>query len=450
MLGTPPRTVYAVSELAQLLRGVVEDSFPRVWVQGEISNLSRPASGHWYFTLKDGSAQLRSAMFRGANLHVRPPPQNGDQVLVRAQVSFYTARGDLQLICEHLEPAGEGALLRAFEDLKRRLAAEGLFDEAVKRPIPAVPRAIGLITSATGAAVQDVLTTLARRFPLAPVYLWPVPVQGEAAPAALAAALQGLPGRAPVDVILLVRGGGSLEDLWAFNDEAVARAIRACAVPVISGVGHETDTTIADFAADLRAPTPTAAAERAAPELRAWQEALQRLQLDLQRPIRRRLQRDREALVQLDGRLARQRPLRRLQDAAQRLDDWQAALLRAVRRQLADRASRQAALAERLRTADPRRRLAPLLAATEASEHRLQVAMARRLDREHHRLTTAERSLQGLSPLAVLGRGYAIVRQADGSLVRSPQQVAPGVALDVQVADGVIPVRVRPAGDPPA
>lgn len=450
MLGTPPRTVYAVSELAQLLRGVVEDSFPRVWVQGEISNLSRPASGHWYFTLKDGSAQLRSAMFRGANLHVRPPPQNGDQVLVRAQVSFYTARGDLQLICEHLEPAGEGALLRAFEDLKRRLAAEGLFDEAVKRPIPAVPRAIGLITSATGAAVQDVLTTLARRFPLAPVYLWPVPVQGEAAPAALAAALQGLPGRAPVDVILLVRGGGSLEDLWAFNDEAVARAIRACAVPVISGVGHETDTTIADFAADLRAPTPTAAAERAAPELRAWQEALQRLQLDLQRPIRRRLQRDREALVQLDGRLARQRPLRRLQDAAQRLDDWQAALLRAVRRQLADRASRQAALAERLRTADPRRRLAPLLAATAASEHRLQAAMARRLDREHHRLTTAERSLQGLSPLAVLGRGYAIVRQADGSLVRSPQQVAPGVALDVQVADGVIPVRVRPAGDPPA
>ncbi|ULQ46722.1 exodeoxyribonuclease VII large subunit [Flagellatimonas centrodinii] len=450
MLGTPPRTVYAVSELAQLLRGVVEDSFPRVWVQGEISNLSRPASGHWYFTLKDGSAQLRSAMFRGANLHVRPPPQNGDQVLVRAQVSFYTARGDLQLICEHLEPAGEGALLRAFEDLKRRLAAEGLFDEAVKRPIPAVPRAIGLITSATGAAVQDVLTTLARRFPLAPVYLWPVPVQGEAAPAALVAALQGLPGRAPVDVILLVRGGGSLEDLWAFNDEAVARAIRACAVPVISGVGHETDTTIADFAADLRAPTPTAAAERAAPELRAWQEALQRLQLDLQRPIRRRLQRDRETLVQLDGRLARQRPLRRLQDAAQRLDDWQATLVRAIRRQLADRASRQAVLAERLRTADPRRRLAPLLAATAASEHRLQVAMARRLERERHRLSSAERTLQGLSPLAVLGRGYAIVRQADGSLVRSPQQVAPGVALDVQVAEGVIPVRVRPGDDPPA
>jgi exodeoxyribonuclease VII large subunit len=436
----PPRTVYAVSELAHLLRGVVEDSFPRVWVQGEISNLSRPASGHWYFTLKDGQAQLRAAMFRRANLHVRPHPRNGDAVRVRAQVSFYTARGDLQLICEHLEPAGEGALLQAFEALKQRLSDEGLFDAAHKRPLPATPRAIGLVTSATGAAVQDVLTTLARRFPLAPVYLWPVPVQGAAAAPAVVVALQGLPSRAPIDVLLLVRGGGSLEDLWAFNEEAVARAIRDCAVPVVTGVGHETDTTIADFAADLRAPTPTAAAERATPEVRLWREALQRLTLDLERPLRRRLRDDGARADQLVGRLLRQRPARRLQEAAQRLDELESALHRAGRRQLEACRQRLELQIGRLRGGDPRQRLGLHAATLRGLEHRLQSALARQLQTENARLAQAERALQGLSPLAVLGRGYALVRTDDGQLVRSPQQVQAGMGLEVQVADGRFPV----------
>ncbi len=442
----PPRTVYAVSELARLLRGVVEDSFPRIWVQGEISNLSRPASGHWYFTLKDGEAQLRAAMFRGANTHVRPLPQNGDSVRVRAQVSFYTARGDLQLICEHMEAAGEGALLQAFEALKRRLGEEGLFDADHKRPIPEVPRAIGLITSATGAAVQDVLTTLARRFPLAPVYLYPVTVQGAAAAPALVAALQDLPRQAPVDVVLLVRGGGSLEDLWAFNEEAVARAIRACPVPVVTGVGHETDTTIADFSADLRAPTPTAAAEHATPELRQWQAVLQRQVQGLVQPIRRQVRDQTERLAQLQGRLQRQQPARRLQDAAQRLDELQGGLQRAQRRRLEAEAQRLAGWQARLRLADPRRRLTTDTARLAGLTQRLQAAARQRLQGDAARWSQAQRALQGLSPLAVLGRGYALVRDPDGALVRTPVQVKSGVPLQVQVAEGAFTVTVV---DPP-
>jgi exodeoxyribonuclease VII large subunit len=444
MPDVPPRTVYAVSELAQLLRGVVEDSFPRVWVSGEISNLSRPASGHWYFTLKDDQAQLRAAMFRNANLHVRPPPQNGDAVLVRAQLSVYTARGDLQLICEHLEPAGEGALLRAFEALKQRLGAEGLFDPARKRPPPAVPRGIGLVTSATGAAVQDVLTTLARRFPLAPVWLWPVPVQGEAAAPAIVRALTGLPQRAPVDVVLLVRGGGSLEDLWAFNEEPVARAIRACAVPVITGVGHETDSTIADFAADLRAPTPTAAAERATPELAQWRQRLQRLQETAARLLRQaQAQRSRERL-QLVTRLQRQHPGRRLQDAAQRLDGLSTTLSSAIRRRLRQNEQQRIDLQRRLRRAAPLPRLGQAEPALLRLQQRLQSAGERRLHSETLRLSQATRSLQALSPLAVLERGYALVLDPDGRVVQQRATAASAEQLTLVLRDGRVKVRPDP------
>ncbi|MGH8444356.1 MAG: exodeoxyribonuclease VII large subunit, partial [Solimonas sp.] len=313
------RTIYQVSELAEVLRALIEDALPSVWVQGEISNFSRPASGHWYFTLKDARGQLRCAMFKNANLYVRPQPRDGDAVLLRARLSFYTARGDLQLICEHMEPAGEGALLRAFEELKRRLASEGLFDEHVKRDLPKRPRAIGIITSATGAAIHDMLTTLARRYPLAPVYLFPVPVQGAEAPPAIVRALAQLPRRAPVDVILLARGGGSLEDLWAFNDERVARAIRACAVPVISGVGHEVDVTIADFAADLRAPTPTAAAEQVAPDIADWLLALRGHENRAAVAVERRLQHAAQRVDDQARRLYAQHPGRRLRERGARL-----------------------------------------------------------------------------------------------------------------------------------
>ena len=294
---TPIRQIYQVSELAELLRSLLEDALPALWVEGELSNFRNP-SGHWYFTLKDERAQIRCAMFKGKNYLVRPTPKDGDHVRVRGQISFYEGRGDLQLIVEHLEPAGEGALLRAFEQLKAKLAAEGLFDEKLKRPIPEVPRGIGIVTSPTAAALQDILTTLRRRFPLGSVYVYSVPVQGDGAAPAIVQALDALPRRAPVDVIVLARGGGSLEDLWCFNDESIARAIRACAVPVVTGIGHEIDFTIADFAADLRAPTPTGAAERVSPDADAW----------------------RDRIDQLGERLERAHPGRRLQQGLQRLD----------------------------------------------------------------------------------------------------------------------------------
>ncbi|MES0874530.1 exodeoxyribonuclease VII large subunit [Sinimarinibacterium thermocellulolyticum] len=437
------RTVYEVGELIDLLRALIGDALPRVWVQGEISNFSRPASGHWYFTLKDARGQLRCAMFRNANLHVRPPPKDGDLVLVRAQPGIYVARGELQLVCEHLEPAGEGALLRAFEALKKRLAAEGLFDEANKRPLPRLPRAIGLVTSATGAAVQDVLSTLARRYPLAPVWLYPVPVQGSEAPAAIVRALTELPERAPIDVLLLVRGGGSLEDLWAFNDEAVARAIRACAVPVICGVGHEVDVTIADFAADLRAPTPTAAAERAAPDLGDWRDDLDGLQRRARHAIERHLRTAGDRLRGVDARLHVQHPQRRLHDAAQRLDELALRLGQASAARIGDRRARVQQLRTRLALHAPaqrvllhQRRLDELRTRLTGAQQRLHTQLDARWQRSHARL-------EGLDPRAVLRRGYAIALDAEGRALTDAAQTAAGAALRIVLARGELDTRVE-------
>ncbi len=446
---TPPRpapgggrAVYRVSELTALLRDLIEGALPRTWVEGEISNLSQPASGHWYFTLKDAQSQIRCAMFRNANRLVRPPPKNGDQVLVRGQVSLYEARGDLQLICEHMEPAGEGALLREFEALKRRLAAEGLFDEADKRLIPPRPRAIGVITSATGAAVHDILTTLANRYPLAPVTLYPVPVQGAEAAPAIARALAELPQRAAVDVIILARGGGSLEDLWAFNEEAVARAIRACAVPVVCGVGHETDVTIADFAADLRAPTPTGAAERITPDIRQWRQAVDAQLPRLRHALERRLARAAESTANLTRRLQSQHPGRRLQDRAQRLDELlgragrsQAGLLQRRRQQL-DHAR------TRLRAATPAARLLQADNRLHDRLGRLQRAIESRLRDSVSRIDRCDALLAGLSPHAVLERGYAIALDRDGRALGDTATVAAGDALRVILARGSLDATV--------
>ncbi|NKF23813.1 exodeoxyribonuclease VII large subunit [Solimonas marina] len=436
------RTVYQVSELAQLLRSVVEGALPRIWVQGEISNFSRPASGHWYFTLKDARAQLRCAMFKNANLHVRPQPRDGDAVLIRAQLSFYTARGDLQLICEHMEPAGEGALLRAFEELKRRLASEGLFDEHLKREIPKRPRAIGLITSGSGAALHDMCTTLARRYPVAPVYLFPVPVQGTDAPPAIVRALRRLPQLAPVDVILLARGGGSLEDLWAFNDEHVARAIRACSVPVICGVGHEVDVTIADFAADLRAPTPTAAAERAAPDIAEWQLALRQSETRMAVAVERRLQLAAQRCDDQARRLDAQHPGRRLHERRQRLDELQLRLRRAQTAVLARHAQRLAHRTTQLQAATPLRRLTTEQHRLERLQARAGEALRRRLGDARARLLRSEAPLSSLNPLAVLERGYAIALDADGRAVTDAAKLQPGDALSLRLSRGRVTARV--------
>jgi exodeoxyribonuclease VII large subunit len=439
----PQRTVYAVSELAEILRGLLEDSLPSLWVQGEISNLAKPASGHWYFTLKDERAQLRCAMFRQANFYVRPPPANGDAVLLRGKVGIYPARGELQMIVDHLEPAGTGALLRAFEALKARLAAEGLFDAALKRPIPPAPRRIGLVTSGSGAALHDVLTALARRWPLAEVLLYPVPVQGAEAPAAIVRALAELPRRAALDVLLLVRGGGSLEDLWAFNEEAVARAIRACAVPVVTGVGHEIDLTIADFAADLRAATPTAAAELATPDVAEWAAHVAGIGGALRAAMQRRLQQAAERLARGQARLPALHPRRRLQERAQRLDELDQRLRHAWTLRLLAQRQRLQVQGGRLLRADPsqplpgeRRHLDSLATLLHG---RMQALL---LDRSV-RLGRARTLLDSLNPDAVLGRGYAIVRDEQGVVLRDAAQARPGSAIEARLARGSLVAEVR-------
>lgn len=430
------RTVYAVSELADILRGLIEDSLPSVWVSGEISNFSRPASGHWYFTLKDDRAQLRCAMFKNVNYYVRPQPKDGDAVLVRAKVGIYPARGELQLIVEHLEAAGTGALLRAFEQLKAKLAAEGLFDAALKRPLPKLPRRIGIITSGTGAALQDILNALRRRWPLAEVALYPVPVQGKEAPPAIIRALRELPVRAPVDVILLARGGGSLEDLWAFNDEGVARAIRACPVPVVSGVGHEIDFTIADFAADVRAATPTAAAELATPDIGERYAQVDTLDIALITLTRRRLLALRERLMQLSARVQTLHPGRRLHERAQRLDELDERLRHAMRGRLAAKRDALLRAGRRFDTAAPLPKLLARRERVAMLASRLRLQGRNLLTDRSSRLRQAEALLNSLNPSAVLERGYALALSADGRVLRDAAAVAAGERVTIRLGRG--------------
>ena len=443
----PPRRVYAVHELSQLLRGLLEDSLPRVWVEGELSNLRSP-SGHWYFSLKDEQSQLRCAMFRGNNIHVRPRPNDGDQVLIRGRVTLYEPRGDLQLIVEHLEPAGEGALRRAFDELKAKLAAEGLFDEAAKRALPELPTAIGLITSATGAALQDMLSTLERRYRLAPVYLLPVPVQGEAAAPAISEALRLLPERAPVDVIILARGGGSLEDLWAFNEEIVARAIRDCQVPVISGIGHEIDYTIADFAADLRAPTPTGAAERVAPDQNRLLDQLQEQVQKLSGGVRRSIATTRQHQESLAARLSRQSPQRKAQSDMQRLDDSTLRLQRALQQRITTSATKLGHLQRSLLGHHPQHKIGLTRQALDAAGDRIKRAATRKLRDQGLQLGSLQTQLRNLSPLATLARGYAVVRNAQGQPLRNASESAVGDELRVQLSQGELAATVTAKHQP--
>ncbi|HEY0719956.1 MAG TPA: exodeoxyribonuclease VII large subunit, partial [Gammaproteobacteria bacterium] len=300
---TPAREVYSVSRLNREARALLEGHFPLMWIEGEISNLTRPASGHIYFSLKDPFAQVRCAMFRMRGMHLVFRPADGMQVLVRARLSLYEPRGDYQLIVEQMEEAGDGALRRAFEQLKQRLHAEGLFESARKRPLPPLPRRIGVVTSPSGAAIHDILTVLRRRFPAIPVILYPVPVQGAGAAAQIATMLRKAGERGECDVLIVGRGGGSLEDLWPFNEEVVARAIAASPIPVVSAVGHEVDVTIADFAADQRAATPSAAAEMVVPDRQEWQLRIERLQERLTQALHHRLRHAHQSVAHLAKRI---------------------------------------------------------------------------------------------------------------------------------------------------
>lgn len=443
----PKGTVYTVTQLNFEVRTLLEGSFPLLWVEGELSNLARPASGHLYFSLKDARCQVRCAMFRPYNRGLGFRPENGRQVLVRARVSLYPERGDFQLIVEYLEEAGAGALRRAFEALKQRLAAEGLFDESRKRPLPALPKQLGIITSPTGAAIRDILTVLKRRFPALPVLIYPVPVQGSGAAGEIARMLRLANSHGVCDVLILARGGGSLEDLWAFNEELVARAIAESQIPVVTGIGHEIDFTIADFVADRRAPTPSAAAELVTPDQAEWQKRITQLRGRLVLRVHARLQAERQRLAWLERRLVH--PRRRLLDRSQRVDDLYLRLQRAVTATVVARRARLSTLATRLYRVDPSVRLQLRRARCIQHGQRLLAAASQQLERRRAQLNTLQRQLQAVSPLQTLNRGYAIVtRQNTGQVLRSAATVDAGERIHARLAEGALLCIVEEVSNP--
>jgi exodeoxyribonuclease VII large subunit len=432
----PAREILTVSDLNRAVASLLERSVPPLWVAGEISNFTRAASGHWYFTLKDAAAQVRAVMFRGRAQAVGFVPREGDMVEVRALASLYQPRGDFQLGVELMRRAGAGDLFQRFLQLKEKLRAEGLLDEQRKRILPGLPRRIGVVTSLQAAALRDVLSTLARRAPHIPVVVYPSPVQGVDAPAALIAALGRAARRAECDVLLLVRGGGSIEDLWAFNDEALARAVASSPIPVVCGVGHESDFTIADFVADLRAATPTAAAQAASPDRRELVERALGLARRLDQGLDR-ASRTREQRLDTAARLLRS-PSSYCRQRAQALASITGRLRLAVRASLLAPGQRLARAAGRLRRPD----VAGAARELDALRDRLDRAESVAQQRRAARLDALAHKLELVSPLAVLERGYAIVRTAQGMVVRAAADVADGERLGVQLADGAIDVTV--------
>lgn len=439
MQDTRPRAL-SVSELNHQARHLLESSFMQVWVEGELSGFSRPSSGHWYFSLKDRKCQVRCAMFRGMNQRIRTLPKEGDQIRIRGKVTLYENRGDFQIIVEHLEPAGLGALQQAFEELKRKLLSEGLFEQARKKPIPALPRHIGVVTSPTGAAIHDILTVLARRCPAIPVTLYPTAVQGKAATAEIARAIASAQQHGVADVLIIGRGGGSLEDLWCFNEEAVARAIADCTIPTVSAVGHEVDVTIADFVADLRAPTPSAAAEKISPDQSTWLKQLDERGLRLANAFNLNLKRLGTRLDHLAARL--RDPRRELLEKAQRMDDLELRLSKAIRQRLGSAGVTSEHLHQRLFMQSPRRQLVAGQEAVQRLGERLTDAIGQSLKHRRRSLEHSAQTLHVVSPLATLGRGYAIVRNGDGDIVRDAETVAPGERVSARVARGEITAEV--------
>lgn len=440
--GPPPRQILTPSSLNRLVRDLLEDALPLIWIEGELSNVARPASGHLYFTLKDANAQVRCAMFRPKTTWLKFRPGDGMHVLVRARVGLYEPRGEFQLVAEHMEPAGEGALQREFEQLKARLDAEGLFDPARKRPLPRYAQRIGVITSATGAAIRDVLSVMSRRWPLADVEVLPVPVQGREAPPAIVQMLRRASASGRYDVLLVTRGGGSLEDLWAFNDEQVARAIHASAVPVVSAVGHEIDFSIADFVADLRAPTPSAAAELLVPDAHALQRHLHQLQQRLVTLEQRRLQSRSQRVDHLFARLQAQRPQARLARDRERLTHLHRRLLGVQREQTQHRRSQLERAHARLLAQHPKLRLTLLQRRSAELMQRLRHAIERKMERDQLMLRQTGRALHAISPLATLDRGYSILFDMDGKVLRSATGIDEGTPVRARLADGELPLVV--------
>jgi len=427
--------LFTVSDLNRRAKQLLEVSFASVRVEGEISNLARPSSGHWYFTLKDSGAQVRCAMFRSRTAMLKFHPKEGDKVELRAKVSLYENRGDYQLIVDAMKPAGEGALLLAFEQLKRRLAAEGLFAEELKRPLPVIKR-VAIITSPTGAAIHDMLTVLRRRWPMLEVDLYPAAVQGAEAPQQLMNALYRANRDQWVDAIIIGRGGGSLEDLWAFNDEQLARAIAASPIPVISAVGHEVDFTIADFVADLRAPTPSAAAELISPDGQQILHRVNELKRRLYRAQTDKLSQQYRQLALLQQRLRSPRQI--LQTRAQQADQLEIRLQRAMQQRLREPAQTLKRLQQALSHLHPQKGLNQTNEKLQSLQARLERAMHAQLTKKKTELNSGMRLLNSVSPLDVLKRGYSITRHDNGDVVRNAEELKPGDNIETLVNSGKI------------
>lgn len=439
----PKRDVYSVTRLNREVRMLLEQGLGAIWIEAELSNFSRPSSGHWYFSLKDRDAQVRCAMFRQRNLGVRFTPKDGQLVLARARVGLYEPRGEYQLIVEHLEEAGIGALRREFERLRDKLAAEGLFDTAHKRALPTLPRRIGIVTSPTGAALRDILHVLRRRFVAAEVLIYPCAVQGAAAVPEIVAAIEAASARAEVDVLIVARGGGSLEDLWAFNDERVARAIHGCSMPVVTGIGHEVDFTIADFAADRRAPTPSGAAELSVPDGAAWSATLTKLAQRFVQAVGRKLRDEQLQYQRMRQRLSLAHPGVRLTQSAQRLDEQEQRLVLTMRTRLALSAGKLSELHRRLGGVSPALRVTAVAARLQQSQTRLGNAALQVLQASQHRVELAQRALHAVSPLATLQRGYAIVTDAhSGRLLVDASGVAADTEIEARLGRGRLRARV--------
>ncbi len=446
--GAAPETAITVSQLNRRVKQLLEQGLARLWVEGEISNIARPASGHVYFSLKDDAAQIRAAWFRQRQRGPTIGLKNGDQVLAYGRVSIYETRGDYQLIVEQVEPAGEGALKREFEKLKNKLAAEGLFDEDRKQPLPALPARIGVITSPSGAAIRDILHVLARRFPSIPVIVYPAAVQGDAAPAELTAALAAAVRRDECDVLIIGRGGGSLEDLWAFNDEGLARAIADCPIPIVSAVGHEVDVTIADFVADARAPTPSGAAELVVPDRRDWQRTINSLAARIVRLGRRALEDDAQTLDWLARRLVTASPAATLARQRDWLRELHSRLGAAARQDLYARSARLTRAAARIIAQSPAVSVERALGRRARLTQRLHAALRRQFADSDRRLQIAARTLHSVSPLATLDRGYAIVTDAaSGRVLTRARDVDEGSDIRARLADGELVATVREVAD---
>ena len=433
------RSVVTVSQLNRDARVTIEQRFNQVWVTGELSNFARPRSGHWYFTLKDNNAQVRCAMFANRNLRVSMQPSDGQQVLIRGRVSLYENRGDFQIIVDQMEPAGEGALRQAFDALKLKLASEGLFATEHKQPIPQRPESAVIVSSASGAALQDVLAVWRRRYPRLRVTLIPTAVQGVEAEAQILAALAAAERLQP-DVVLLTRGGGSLEDLWCFNLESVARAIYALAVPVVAAIGHEIDVTIADFVADLRAPTPSAAAELMVPDAEDLADQVDARYRQMRNLMRGQLRH--RALLVHNTALQLVSPQTHIQQNWQRLDDTRRRLGAATHNSLNNRSTQLDKVESRLRLLGPGPRMQLAHQQLATAHQQLHIRWQQTLNQYQTRLANLVRMLEGVSPLPTLARGYAIVRNADGQVIESANALTAGDRISAQLAKGAITATV--------